>query len=72
MTNYRPMVCVGKDEWVGNALVFATYEEANQNARDLMSRWNQVTSTRVDQTDQPVNYTYHDRRLLHVEKESNG
>lgn len=39
-----------------NALAFATREEAEASARDLMSRWMLVTDWRVVESDQPVNY----------------
>jgi hypothetical protein len=68
MPNYRPMVNVGNNEWCGNALVFATKKEAEENASDLMMRWMTVTETRVDETDMPVNYSYIGGQLKHVEK----
>lgn len=40
-----------------NALAFATREEAETSARDLMSRWMLVTDWRAVESDQPVNYT---------------
>lgn len=61
--NWRPMVKVG-NEWAGNALVFATREEAEDNARELMGRWMLVTDTRADETDAPVNYRWVDRKLV--------
>ena len=39
-----------------NALAFATREEAETSARDLMSRWMLVTDWRAMESDQPVNY----------------
>lgn len=39
-----------------NTLAFATREEAETSARDLMSRWMLVTDWRVVESDQPVNY----------------
>lgn len=39
-----------------NALAFATREEAETSARDLMSRWMLVTDWRVVESDQPVSY----------------
>ena len=39
-----------------NALAFATREEAETSARDLMSRWMLVTGWRAVESDQPVNY----------------
>jgi hypothetical protein len=50
--------------WAGNALVFATHQEAEANVRDLCNRWFSVTGTRVDETDAPVNYRYINGELL--------
>ena len=63
--NYRPMVKV-ESSWSGNALVFATREEAEGNVRDLARRWMVVTDTRVDETDAPVNYRWINGELLQV------
>jgi hypothetical protein len=60
------MVNVSGREWAGNALVFATREEAEDNARELMSRWMLVTDTRADETDDPVNYQWADRKLVRL------
>ena len=37
--SYRPMMIISETETAGNALRFATYEEAEENAKDLFSRW---------------------------------
>jgi hypothetical protein len=42
-------------EWAGNGLRFATHQEAEQSARDLMGRWMLVVGYRVDESDDPVN-----------------
>lgn len=63
--NWRPMVLVG-GQWTGNALVFATREEAEDNARDLMDRWLLVEGTRAEEIDAPVNYRWVDRKLVRV------
>jgi hypothetical protein len=47
----------------GNALCFATREEAEANVRDLMMRLFAVRETRVVESDDPVNYRYVDGRL---------
>jgi hypothetical protein len=52
--------------WAGNALRFATREEAESNVHDLMMRWMSVTDTRVVECDDPVSHTYVDHRLGHV------
>ena len=55
--HWRPMVLVQR-QWAGNALVFATPQEALDNARELMGRWFAVTDYRADPTDAPVNYRW--------------
>jgi hypothetical protein len=45
-------------KWCGNALRFATREEAEANVRDLMMRWFAVRETRLVECDDPVNYRY--------------
>jgi hypothetical protein len=50
-------------KWCGNALRFATREEAESNVRDLMMRWFSVRDTRVVECDDPVNYRWIDGRL---------
>ena len=66
--SYRPMVHVGS-EWAGNGLRFATHQEAEQSARDLMDRWLLVVGYRVDESDDPVNYALVDGRLVAVVEE---
>lgn len=63
--NWRPMVLVG-GQWAGNALVFATREEAEDNARDLKDRWLLVEDTRAEEIDAPVNYRWVDHKLVRV------
>ena len=57
-------------EWCGNALCFATREEAEANVQDLMMRWFAVRETRVVQSDDPVNYRYGDGRLESLTSEA--
>jgi len=64
-TNWRPMV-FADGEWAGNTLVFATKEEAEDNARALMMRWTKVTDTRADPTDKPVNYKWIDGKAVYI------
>lgn len=68
--NYRPMVFV-ENQWVGNALVFATKEEAESNVRQLAWSWTLVQDWRVDETISPVNYRFINGHSEPVEK-SNG
>ena len=49
-----------------DALAFATREEAEASARDLMGRWMLVTDWRVIESDEPVNYTLKDGVLESV------
>lgn len=53
-------------KWYGNALRFATYQEAIDNARDLSYRWLAVRDYRAVECDDEVNYTYHDHQLYMV------
>ncbi len=53
-------------KWCGNALRFATREEAEHYVADLMMRWTAVRDTRVVECDDPVNYTIVDNKLEEV------
>ena len=55
--SYRPMVYVGGG-WAGNALRFATEEEARASACDLYSRWTLCEDYRADPSDDEVNYAW--------------
>ena len=57
-------------KWRGNALCFATREEAEANVRDLMMRWFAVRETRVVESDDPVNYRYVGGRLESLTSEA--
>jgi hypothetical protein len=62
--SFMPEVIAGSSgKWSGNALRFATREEAEANVQDLMMRWFAVTETRVVESDDPVNYRYVDGLL---------
>lgn len=68
--SWKPEVIADSSgKWAGNALRFATKQEALDNVRDLEMRWFSVRETRVVETDDPVNYTYHDHQLVRVEAE---
>lgn len=70
--SWKPEVrIVGESGWHGNALRFATEQEARENASDLSRRWMLVNGTRAVESDEPVNYTYHDGELKAVECASN-
>jgi hypothetical protein len=53
-------------KWSGNALRFATREEAEANVRDLAFRWFAVRETRVVESADPVNYSYVEGVLAEV------
>lgn len=56
--SFKPSVSTdGGATFNENALAFATREEAEANAKDLMARWMLVTDWRVVESEQPVNYT---------------
>lgn len=52
--SYRPMVFV-HGGWNGNAVRFATEDEAMASARDLMRRWTLVENYGAEASDDPVN-----------------
>lgn len=65
--SYAPQVKTSEDgEWAGNALRFATREEAEGNVANLMMRWFAVTDTRVVESTDPVNYRWTDEGLAAV------
>ena len=66
--SYRPMVYV-QGEWAGNAMRFATHEEADTHAYLLSNRWTLVSAFRVDESSDPVNYALVDGRLVPVAEE---
>jgi hypothetical protein len=63
--SWAPQVIAdGSGKWCGNALRFATREEAEANVKDLAYRWAMVMDYRVVETDDPVNYRYHNGKLI--------
>ena len=55
--SWKPEVQTGRDpKWYGNSLAFATKEEAEYSARDLMNRWLLVVDCRAVESDEVVNY----------------
>jgi len=62
---WKPEVMVaGETKWCGNALRFATKEEAEGNVKALMWKWTAVNDTRVVEVDEPVNYAWVDGALV--------
>jgi hypothetical protein len=69
--SFKPEVIADSSgKWCGNALRFATPEEAEANVRDLMMRWFAVRETRVVESDDPVNYRYVDGLLESLSSEA--
>ena len=64
--SFRPMFLVG-GAWCGNALRFATREEAEANAADVFRRWTSPTEYRVEESTDPVNYRWTDGKLEKVD-----
>lgn len=59
MPSFAPRVRTGSDpKFYGNALRFATHEEAQANVDDLASRWTLVVETSVVRTDDPVTHRW--------------
>lgn len=57
MTSYKPEVQTdGTGKWYGNALRFASSEEAKVWADDLSMRWFAVRATRATESDEPVTH----------------
>ena len=55
--SFKPEVRTGTDpKFYANNLAFATREEAERSARDLMNRWLLVVEWRAVESDEPVNY----------------
>jgi len=65
--NWKPEVKVG-GKWCANALCFATQQEAQDNALDLMMRWTACEDFRAVKSSDPVNYSYTERHLVAVPK----
>jgi hypothetical protein len=66
--SFAPQVTTGSDpKFYGNALRFATREEAEASAFDLSMRWTAVRDWRVVESDDPVNYAIRDGLLVSIE-----
>ena len=63
--SWKPeVICDGTGKWYGNALRFATRQEAEENVRDLAARWFAVRDKRVVECDDAVNYRYENGKLV--------
>ena len=69
--SFKPEVIADTSgKWYGNALRFATCEEAETSVQDLIMRWLAVRETRVVESDDPVNYRYINGRLESLTSEA--
>lgn len=69
--SYAPEVIADRTgKWCGNALRFATHEEARANVHDLMRRWTAVTDIRVVESEDEPNYRWVDGKLEQIKKEA--
>jgi len=65
--SWKPEVYIpGEDKWHGNGLVFATKEEAETWARDLLGRWYVPTESRAVETDEEPNYRLRSDRKIEI------
>lgn len=52
--------------WAGNALRFATEDEAKLYVADLASRWTLVRETRVVESNDPISYRIEHGKLVRI------
>jgi hypothetical protein len=62
--SFKPEVYITSEGWIQNGLAFATREEAEQNARDLLMRWFVPNDSRVVESDDKPNYSYINHELV--------
>lgn len=55
--SWKPEVFVD-GQWAGNAVRFATKEEAEASGRELLSRWWVPSDSRATESEDPVNYRF--------------
>lgn len=71
MSYAAEVIADASGKFCGNAMRFATSEEAEVYVADLKARWILVTETRVVESDDPVNYRITDGgALVRVEEAS--
>lgn len=71
MTSYIPMIKgVGEDKWSGNALRFATADEALGYAKDLQGRWMGckagADNRHAEPSEDPVSHAWINGRVAQV------
>jgi len=63
--SWKPEVLVD-GQWSGNALRFATKEEAEASGRELLSRWFVPSDSRAAESSDPVNYKFENGENVRV------
>lgn len=70
--SWKPEVIADNSgKWTGNALRFATKEEALNCAKDLACRWTLVRETRAVEDEHRPNYKWEDGRLVQIKYDEN-
>lgn len=65
--SFKPMVQTANDpEYYPNNMAFSTREEAELAAKSIFNRWMLATDWRVDESDEPVNYSIVDGVMIPV------
>jgi hypothetical protein len=70
MSYKSEVIADNSGKFCGNALRFATRDEAEAYVSDLAWRWTAVLATQVLECDEPVNYRYRDGRAERLEEAS--
>lgn len=71
--SFKPTVRTGTDpKFYTNKLAFATREEAERSAKDLMARWLLVVEWGVEESDEPVNYRLFEDGMLEPVAQNGG
>ena len=66
--SWKPVVTTDSSgKWYDNALRFKTQQEAQDNARNLASRWFAVRSHSATPDESEPNYTYHNGNLVAID-----
>ncbi len=65
--SFKPMIQTADcQDYFPNSTAFATREEAEIAAKDIYARWMLATDWRVDESDEPVNYSIVDGVMIPV------
>ncbi len=65
--SWKVQIATAEDpDWVDNGIRLATKEQAVMYACDLASRWTALVESRITESEDPVNYTYENGRLVSI------